>query len=89
MSYAGMVRSGQIKPTAQPSIAARHGAVARVDGAWGWGQVAAHLATSVTIDIAQEIGIAATTIDHCNHIGRLGRVCRDHRQGGYDRDRAV
>lgn len=72
-SYAALVRSGQIVPAAQPSIAVRQGAVARVDGAWGWGQVAAQLATSVTIELAQEAGIAGTTVDHCNHIGRLGQ----------------
>jgi LDH2 family malate/lactate/ureidoglycolate dehydrogenase len=59
-------------PTAQPLITARHGAVARVDGGWGWGQVAARLATNVTIEAAQEFGIAATGVDRCNHIGRLG-----------------
>jgi uncharacterized oxidoreductase len=67
-----MVRSGQIVPAAQPVVTTRHGAVAHVDGAWGWGQIAARLATRVTIDIAQPAGIAATVVDRCNHIGRLG-----------------
>lgn len=72
VTYVGLVRSGLIVPAAQPSIASRHGAVARVDGAWGWGQVAADLASSVTVEIAQEMGIAAASVDHCNHVGRLG-----------------
>lgn len=82
VSYVGLVRSGQIMPAAQPSIAVRHGAVARVDGAWGWGQVAAHLATNLTIEIAQEMGIAGTTVDHCNHIGRLGEYAETIAQAG-------
>lgn len=72
VSYIGMVRSGLIIPAAGPSLIARHGAVARVDGARGWGQVAAHFATGVTIEIVQETGIAAASVEQCNHIGRLG-----------------
>ncbi|MBA3947324.1 MAG: Ldh family oxidoreductase, partial [Herpetosiphonaceae bacterium] len=63
---------GQIIPVAQPVVTARTGAVAHIDAARGWGQVAAHLATETVLAIAQEQGLGAVVIDRCNHIGRLG-----------------
>jgi LDH2 family malate/lactate/ureidoglycolate dehydrogenase len=43
-----------------------------VDGAWGFGQPAARLATALAVEGAREHGVAAVTIRSCNHIGRLG-----------------
>lgn len=70
--YIDMVRQGQVKPAARASVLSRQQATARVDGARGWGQPAARLATDTVIGLAQEYGVGAATIDHCNHIGRVG-----------------
>jgi LDH2 family malate/lactate/ureidoglycolate dehydrogenase len=70
--YVKSSQLGQVKPAARPSVQSRSQATARVDGAWGWGQPAAHLATQIVLELAQQYGIGAVTIDHCNHIGRLG-----------------
>lgn len=72
MSYVDFVRRGQIKPTALPGITKQSGAIAQIDAEWGWGQVAAQLATQTAIDLARQYGVATVTIDRCNHIGRLG-----------------
>ena len=70
--YIDMVREGRVHPAARPSLLSRQQATARVDGARGWGQPAARLATDIVIGLAQEYGVGAVTIDHCNHIGRVG-----------------
>lgn len=70
--YAGLVRDGQIKPAERASVTHQINATARVDGAWGWGQPAAQLATRTLIELARQFGVAAVTINRCNHVGRLG-----------------
>jgi LDH2 family malate/lactate/ureidoglycolate dehydrogenase len=72
LQYWDWVRSGQIKPAAEPSVASRRGAVATVDGAWGFGQPAAALATNLAVELADASGVGAVAISSCNHIGRLG-----------------
>jgi LDH2 family malate/lactate/ureidoglycolate dehydrogenase len=72
LSYVEQVRSGQVKPAAVSTVASRHGAAAQVDGAWGWGQPAARLATETAVALASQRGVGAVTIGRCNHIGRLG-----------------
>ena len=71
-SYVANVRSGQVQPAARAQVEALGGGCARVDGAWGWGQPAARLATRQASDLAAEHGVALVTIGRCNHIGRLG-----------------
>jgi LDH2 family malate/lactate/ureidoglycolate dehydrogenase len=71
-SYVANVRGGQVQPAARGDVAALGGACARVDGAWGWGQPAAHLATDTAAGLARANGVGLVTIGRCNHIGRLG-----------------
>ena len=70
--YIDAVRQGHVQPAARPSLVSRQQATARVDGARGWGQPAARLAAQTVISLAQEYGVGVVTIDHCNHIGRVG-----------------
>ena len=71
-SYVANVRSGQVKAQARPEVVPLGGACGRVDGAWGWGQPSAHLATDTVADLARAHGIGLVTIARCNHVGRLG-----------------
>lgn len=71
-NYARWVREGKIVPGARPHVESRSEATARVDGAWGWGQAAAQLATDTCIELAETFGVGAVTINRCNHIGRVG-----------------
>jgi LDH2 family malate/lactate/ureidoglycolate dehydrogenase len=70
--YIDAVRRGVILADAKPQVVARHGATAKVDGALGWGQIAAHFATQTAISLASEHGVGAVSIVNCNHIGRVG-----------------
>lgn len=71
-SYVANVRGGQVQPAARTRIEPLGGACARVDGGWGWGQPAAHLATDTAAELARVNGVGLVTIARCNHIGRLG-----------------
>ena len=70
--YIELTQVGQVRPAARPQVQSRRQATARVDGARGWWQPAAHLATQTVLEVAKASGIGAVTIDECNHIGRLG-----------------
>jgi len=72
LQYSGWVRNGQIRPDGVAKIESARGAVATVDGGWGFGQPAAQLATQLAIDLATTNGLGAVSISSCNHIGRLG-----------------
>jgi LDH2 family malate/lactate/ureidoglycolate dehydrogenase len=72
IQYSEMVKRGQVRPDGRPVVASARGAVATVDGGWGFGQPAAQLATDVAVETASSHGIAAVSISSCNHIGRLG-----------------
>jgi uncharacterized oxidoreductase len=70
--YAAAVKSGQYRAAAEPRLASSRQAVAVVDGAWGFGQLAAKLAAEVAIELSSSAGMAGVTITSCNHIGRVG-----------------
>lgn len=70
--YVELVEKGAIVPSARPSIVKESETTAVVDGAWGFGQVAAHYATTVAIEKARSHQTAAVSITRLNHIGRLG-----------------
>jgi len=72
MSYVDLVRSGRVKPTARAVVTQQFGAMAIVDGLYGWGQPAAQLAARTAASLAELHGVGAVTIAHCNHVGRLG-----------------
>jgi uncharacterized oxidoreductase len=70
--YLKAVRDGQLKPGAPISVLRETPALLALDGGWGFGQVQAHKLLDRLIDKAKKIGVAAGTLKHCGHIGRLG-----------------
>jgi uncharacterized oxidoreductase len=70
--YVRAVQAGRLLPAARPEVLSRHQATAIVDGKWGWGQVAARLATETVCALAVQYGVGTVTVRHCHHIGRLG-----------------
>ena len=72
LQYSDWVKKGQIRPDAEATVASKRGAVATVDGAWGFGQPAAQMATALASQLASANGVAAVAISACNHVGRLG-----------------
>jgi LDH2 family malate/lactate/ureidoglycolate dehydrogenase len=72
LQYSDWVKSGQIRPEGQPRVVPGLGAVAKVDGGWGFGQPAAQLATKLISELAATHGVSVVALTSCNHIGRLG-----------------
>ncbi len=70
--YVAGIKSGHLRPTAEPRLVSAQRSAAIVDGCWGFGHVAAEFATTIAIDVADEQGVAAVTIQNCHHIGRVG-----------------
>src|SRR5680860_182306 len=71
IQYLDQVKSGALDPLAEPQLVQRSGALAKVDGRWGWGQPAMLLATEQVLELARECGIGLATVDRCYHIGRV------------------
>jgi len=81
-SYAQFLREGLINPKVQPKIKSKHQAIAQIDGQQSWGQLGARLAAQTAIELAHQFGLAAVTIDHCVHIGRVGEYVSTIAQAG-------
>jgi uncharacterized oxidoreductase len=72
VQYADAIKDGRLKPGAPFTIVKQTAAVLVVDGGWGLGQVQAHRLLDRLIPRAEALGLAAGTLKHCGHIGRLG-----------------
>jgi len=72
VQYWDWVKKGQIRPDRVPQVESKRGAVATVDGGWGFGQPAAQMATALVKELASLHGVGFVAIKSCNHIGRLG-----------------
>jgi uncharacterized oxidoreductase len=70
--YLGFIKDGTFKPGAKLEILNETPAVIAADAGWGLGQVQAHRLMSLLIPKARQLGVAAGTLRHCGHIGRLG-----------------
>ena len=70
--YLHLVHTGSVAPQAVAQVTTQHMATAQVDGAAGWGQPAARLATHTAMTLAAQYGVGTVTIVNCNHIGRVG-----------------
>jgi len=80
--YARFAQAGRVVPDAIPEAATVRPGAIHIDGHWGWGQVAARLATELVSDRARDSGVAAATIGNCNHVGRLGAYVEAVAQAG-------
>jgi uncharacterized oxidoreductase len=70
--YISYVKAGWWQPESLPEIIRESPTTTAVDGHYGFGQPAAHLALDASIPKARVMGIAAASVLHCGHIGRLG-----------------
>jgi LDH2 family malate/lactate/ureidoglycolate dehydrogenase len=69
--YVEQIARGRIVPAAEPSVE-QAGATVRVDGRWGFGQVAARKAAQLSARLARETGVAVAAVTRVHHVGRLG-----------------
>jgi uncharacterized oxidoreductase len=58
------------------------GAVAVLDGQWGFGQVTALVGARLALEIAMQQGIGCVALSNTNHIGRLGEYAEVIAQAG-------
>jgi uncharacterized oxidoreductase len=72
VQYVDAIRDGRLKPGASFTVVKQTAGVLVVDGGMGLGQVQAHRLLDRLVPRAQALGLAAGTLMHCGHIGRLG-----------------
>jgi uncharacterized oxidoreductase len=72
IQYIDAIRDGRVVPGAPFTVEKETAAVLVVDGGKGLGQVQAHRLLDRLIPRAQALGLAAGTLKHTGHIGRLG-----------------
>jgi uncharacterized oxidoreductase len=70
--YLKAMADGILRAGVPLSIANETPAVLACDAGWGLGQVQAHRLLDRLVPKARAIGLAAGTLRHCGHIGRLG-----------------
>ncbi len=70
--YVEALRVGRLKAGAAFTVVKETAAVLVADGGMGLGQVQAHRLLERLIPRAEALGLAAGTLKHCGHIGRLG-----------------
>jgi uncharacterized oxidoreductase len=72
IQYADALKDGRLRAGAPFTVVRQTAAVINADGNWGLGQVQAHRLLERLVPRAQALGLAAGTLKHCGHIGRLG-----------------
>lgn len=77
IQYIDAIRDGRAVPGAPFTVVKETAGVLVVDGGKGLGQVQAHRLLSRLIPRAQALGLAAGTLKHCGHIGRLGEYAEE------------
>ncbi|HJU19397.1 MAG TPA: Ldh family oxidoreductase [Stellaceae bacterium] len=70
-TYIDRIKRGHIVPGAPWTIVRESATTTVVDGHWGFGYVANERAMRLTIDKAESANVAAATVFHQGHIGRL------------------
>jgi uncharacterized oxidoreductase len=70
--YLKAIDAGLLKPGVPLLVRRQTPAVLTCDGGWGLGQVQAHRLLQRLVPMARAAGLAAGTLMHCGHIGRLG-----------------
>ena len=72
MQYLDALADGRLSAGVELLVVNESPAVLVADGQWGLGQVQAHRLLKLLFPRARAAGVAAGTLKHCGHIGRLG-----------------
>jgi len=73
--YVHAIDDGKLHPKAKGVVEADFGAMALIDGNWGFGQVVASDAMRTAIEKGKKYGVSAVSIHNCGHIGRMADYC--------------
>jgi uncharacterized oxidoreductase len=71
-TYVDRIKRGHIVPGAKFEIVREGPTTARINGNWGFGQVVSERAMQLAIDKAKTYQLAAVTVFHQSHVGRVG-----------------
>ena len=71
-TYMDRIKRGHIVPGAKFEIVREGPTTARINGNWGFGQVVSERAMQMAIDKAKTYQVAAVTVFHQSHVGRVG-----------------
>lgn len=71
-TYLNRLAHGGINPHGNPCMERQSGALVRLDGDGGFGQVAGHVAADLAIERARQHGIGLVSVRNTNHGGALG-----------------
>ena len=71
-TYTDRIKKGHIVPGARFEIVREGPTTARINGNWGFGQVVSERAMQLAIDKAKTYQVAAVTVFHQSHVGRVG-----------------
>jgi uncharacterized oxidoreductase len=71
-TYMDRIKRGHIVPGAKFEIVREGPTTARINGNWGFGQVVSERAMQLAIDKAKIYQVAAITVFHQSHVGRVG-----------------
>ncbi|MDX6631525.1 MAG: hypothetical protein QOH00_3771 [Gaiellales bacterium] len=82
-AYVDFVERGVVDPSAEPELAYERGAIARIDGRRGWGQLAGQLAASTVVRLTRAHGVGVVAVDRCGHVGRLGEYVETLAAAGF------
>ena len=82
-AYVEFVERGDVDPTAEPALVFERGAVARIDGRRGWGQLAGQLAAATVVRLTRAHGVGVVAVDRCGHVGRLGEYVETLAAAGF------
>jgi uncharacterized oxidoreductase len=82
VQYLDAIADGRLKPGAPFTVERQTAAVLVASGGWGLGQVQAHRLLERLVPRAQALGLAAGTLRHCGHIGRLGEYAESAARAG-------
>jgi len=70
-TYMDRIKKGHIVPGAKFEIVREGPTTARINGNWGFGQVVSERAMQMAIDKAKAYQVAAVTVFHQSHVGRV------------------
>ncbi|MBI3707235.1 MAG: malate/lactate/ureidoglycolate dehydrogenase [Proteobacteria bacterium] len=71
-SYIANMKAGQLKVNQHAEVISDRGAIAVIDGKFGYGQVIGAEAMAIGIAKAQKLGMALVALRNAHHLGRIG-----------------
>ncbi|MDE0349350.1 MAG: malate/lactate/ureidoglycolate dehydrogenase [Gammaproteobacteria bacterium] len=82
-NYVDAIANGHLAHDAEAEVLEDRGAILRVDGGFGFGQVVGRQATDLAIERARDTGVVTLGLRNAHHLGRIGTYGERCAQAGY------